>query len=90
MEYNATPIIGYGEGLITSDEPPKREWSDRGDMPKGNNALSNDWFTIESTRYNVHPYRKDLGGYPVRWIESVILPEEYRGGDYGDDEEVTK
>ena len=65
--YSPTPVIGYSEGLIISDAKPTRivthDDDNRGDV-------SNDWFTIDNVRYNVHPFRNDLGGYPVRWRES--------------------
>lgn len=72
--YDPTPVIGYSEGLIISDDPPVREFTDRGDLPKGNKANPNDWFYIETRRFNVHPFRSDLGGYPIRWIETVAPP----------------
>ena len=66
--YNNTPVKGYRDGLIISDTRPDRvitHYDDnRGDV-------SNDWFTIDDRRYNVHPYRADLGGYPVRWSEAL-------------------
>ncbi len=70
--YDGTPITGYGAGLITSDTPPRRVMTDRGDLPKGNKQNPNDWFTIDDLHYNVHPFDKTLGGYPVRWISSYI------------------
>ncbi len=60
MKYDATPVIGYGEGTVKSgraDSAVRRE----------NN---NDWITIGRFIFNVHPYRPDFGGYPVRWIET--------------------
>ena len=64
--YNPAPVPGYSEGLVVSKDRPDRiitHYDDnRGDV-------SNDWFTFLGKRYNVHPYRSDLGGYPVRWIE---------------------
>ena len=64
IQYDSTPVIGYRDGLIkvTSNELPAR-------ITVGTN--SNDWFYIGLRRYNVHPFRSDLGGYPVRWIEIV-------------------
>lgn len=75
--YDSTPVVGYGEGLVISpDERPVTEYTDRGDMPPGNNANANSWFYIGERKYNVHPFRADLGGYPVRWSEAVAW-EEY-------------
>lgn len=55
--YNPSPVIGYPCGLIISDSKPIR-------------FSSNNWFRFGGKQYNVHPYRDDLGGYPVRWIEN--------------------
>lgn len=87
ISYDDTPVVGYPEGIIVASPniKPDREFTDRGDLPKGNKQNANDWFTIGDTRYNVHPYSHQFGGYPVRWIEAVIDPAEYRGADYGDD-----
>lgn len=65
------PIAGYHAGIIQSDKSPVTEYTDRGDQPAGNMQNGNDWFYINNSRYNVHPYRFDLNGYPVRWIETL-------------------
>ena len=74
IRYDNTPVVGYPEGVIitSSDVRPRRVMTDRGDMPKGNKQNANDWFTIGDTHYNVHPYRRQFGGYPVRWSSSYI------------------
>ena len=59
--YSPVPVIGYSEGLIIAgNETPTRTYSER---------TSEDWFVINDYHFNVHPFRYDLGGYPVRWIE---------------------
>lgn len=73
--YDPTPVEGYYYGIVKSNEAPTRVWTDRGDMPKGNKALCNDWFSIGDTKYNVHPFRFDLAGYPVRWKEPIVDEE---------------
>ena len=62
--YDSTPVIGYSEGLVIA---PGRETPTR-IVVAGNPNL---WFYIDLRRYNVHPYREDLGGYPVRWSEAI-------------------
>jgi hypothetical protein len=69
--YDKTPVVGYGEGLVISDVAPivcVTQFND------GRPENVSHWFRIEgATRaryFNVHPYRSDLGGYPVRWIEN--------------------
>lgn len=69
--YYPARIEGYSEGMIKANFNPTVERTDRGDLPKGNNQNINHWFTIGDTRYNVHGYRPDLHGYPVRWRETV-------------------
>ncbi len=69
--YDPTPVEGYQLGIVASNERPKRVMTDRGDHPPGNRMLANDWFTIGTKRYNVHPYRSDFDGYPVRMIEEL-------------------
>lgn len=56
--YDSTPVIGYGDGLVKGQGAPSR-------------IDNNDWIVIGMFRFNVHPYRSDLGGYPVRWIEEA-------------------
>ncbi len=56
VKYDPTPIVGYGEGLVTGDAVPVRE-------------DNNDWIYIGEYVFNVHPYRSDLKGWPVRWID---------------------
>lgn len=68
--YNPRPVEGYREGVIVSDVAPERVMTDHGAYPPGNKLLGNDWFTIDGTHYNVHPYRTDFGGYPVRWAST--------------------
>lgn len=60
--YDDKPVVGYSYGLIRSNKSPERITA---------NGNSNDWFILGNKRYNVHPHRADLGGYPVRWIEPV-------------------
>lgn len=72
--YDANSIVGYGDGLIKSDELPAGEFTDRGDLPKGNRKNYNLWFYLDNKRYNVHPYRRDLCGWPVRWVETYHMP----------------
>ena len=90
--YNATPIEGYGQGLIECDrdsEPTR--WTNV--LPHA--TVPNDYFLIDGLYYNVHPYRADLKGCPVRWIQNhepdgtPNMPhiDGYRGADYGEDEE---
>jgi len=62
--YNPEPVEGYDRGLIVTDTNPERIVEEGGNGP-----VSNDWFYLGTVRYNVHPYRRDLGGYPVRWFE---------------------
>jgi hypothetical protein len=57
-QYISTPVIGYGDGLVTGQVTPSR-------------IENNDWIVIGNFRFNVHPYRDDLGGFPVRWIETA-------------------
>ena len=68
--YNPTPVEGYRDGIVVSDTAPDRVYTDRGDLPAGNKANDNSWFTIDGVHYNVHPHRRDLGGYPVRWTST--------------------
>ena len=56
--YDSTPVIGYGDGLVTGPGTPVR-------------IDNNDWILIGDFKFNVHPHRSDLGGYPVRWIETT-------------------
>ena len=56
--YDNKAVIGYGDGLVTGPGTPSR-------------IDNNDWIVIGMFRFNVHPYRDDLGGYPVRWIEEA-------------------
>ena len=56
-QYISTPVTGYGDGLITGNATPER-------------IANNDWIVVGDFRFNVHPFRSDLGGYPVRWIET--------------------
>ncbi|MCK5496371.1 MAG: hypothetical protein KAI41_07675 [Hyphomicrobiaceae bacterium] len=56
-QYNPAPVIGYGDGLITGNASPVR-------------LENNDWIFLGDFRFNVHPFRSDLGGWPVRWIET--------------------
>jgi hypothetical protein len=67
--HDPVAVPGYSNGIIRSTSSPVREFTDRGDLPPGNKELANDWFTIGDKRYNVHPFRADFGGYPIRWIE---------------------
>ncbi len=62
-QYDSTPVIGYGDGLITSDRAPVQ-------------IRNNLKFFIDGRVYDVHPFRKDLGGYPVRWHESEAFFSE--------------
>ena len=66
MQYNSTPVTGYQDGIIVSDTAPRKIATS---LPDGARNI-NLWFTIETTHYNVHPYREDLRGYPVRWFQS--------------------
>jgi len=69
--HDPAAVEGYPQGIIRSnDMPPFRHFTDRGDEPEGNLNNPNDWFEIGELFYNVHPYRADLGGYPVRWIDA--------------------
>ncbi len=74
ITHDDTPILGYRDGIIfiTSNERPRRVMTDRGDLPKGNKQNANDWFTIGEMNFNVHPYRSDLKGYPVRWSSKFV------------------
>jgi hypothetical protein len=63
--YNPTPVPGYGDGLVKSTEAPFR-------------YDNNDWIQIGEHYFNVHPYRSDFDGYPVRWIEIYIAGQEWR------------
>ena len=60
--YDSTPVVGYSDGVVHSTVSPERITI---------NGNPNDWFTIGDKRYNVHPYDSHIGGYPVRWIESL-------------------
>ncbi len=68
--YDNKPVVGYSEGLIISDSKPEKEVTRYSDNRPDN---VNHWFTIGATRYNVHNYRSDLRGYPVRWFETVLV-----------------
>lgn len=61
IQYDNTPVIGYGEGLIKVT---------RGERPILT-ATGNRKFHLDGYEYDVHPYRSDLGGYPVRWREEI-------------------
>lgn len=65
--HDATPVTGYRDGIIISDTTPRREATKGGD---GRENL-NDWFYIDGQRFNVHPYRSDFGGWPIRWTEAA-------------------
>ena len=66
--YDPTPATGYGDGVVKGLVTP---------VVRQDN---NDWIYLGELRFNVHPYRSDLGGYPVRWIETL--------NDYGGPEKV--
>jgi len=74
IRYRPEPVIGYSEGLIvtTCNEQPAQI---RTPNPDGKSSplhdVVDDWFYIGQRRYNVHPFRADLGGWPVRWHEQV-------------------
>lgn len=69
-KYDKTPVPGYRAGRILTDEKPVQV---RTPNPDGKASplydVVNDWFEIDGQYFNVHPYRSDLEGYPVRWIE---------------------
>ena len=73
VTFDSTPVVGYREGIVivTGNEVPERICTEHGGFAPGNRLNINDWFTIGESRYNVHPYRSDLGGYPVRWVEQI-------------------
>ena len=56
-QYISTPVTGYGDGLITGATTVQR-------------IDNNDWIVVGDFRFNEHPFRSDLGGHPVRWIET--------------------
>ena len=64
--YDSTPITGYSEGSITSDDAPIKCVETFNDNRNDN---VNFYFEIDGKFYNVHPRRSDLGGFPVRWID---------------------
>lgn len=49
--------IGYDDGLIVTEQEPIM-------TPQGNLK-----FIVGDRIYDVHPFRSDLGGYPVRWSQ---------------------
>lgn len=60
--YKKSPVTGYPNGLVIAEnESPI--FSD-----------NNHWFYIGGLKINVHPYRRDLGGYPVRWTQKQKPP----------------
>jgi len=69
--YVSEAVEGYYLGIVRTKMKPFRHYTDLGSKPKGNRGLANDWFEIGGKFYNVHPYRVDFLGYPVRWIEST-------------------
>jgi hypothetical protein len=71
IRYDSTPVVGYGEGLVISDR------KEEADFP-AIDADGNNWMVIvDAVEFNVHPYREDLGGYPVRWILQYGAGEHY-------------
>ena len=69
QRHDPSPVTGYSHGLIISPSSPVREVTKTADGRDNRN----DWFYINDQRFNVHPFRSDLGGYPVRWIETLAL-----------------
>ena len=81
--YDNTPVTGYGEGLVTSDEQPVRVSVTFNDNRR---TVTNDYFEIDGKFYNVHPYckfievpfdgrkigdvTKTVSGFPVRWVDN--------------------
>lgn len=66
ITYYPAPITGYRDGLVRSDVKPTlcvETFDD--DRPPNPNL----YFLIAGRFYNVHPYRADLGAYPVRWSQ---------------------
>lgn len=73
--YKPTPVIGYPDGTIESDEQPimvRTPNSDGKPSPMYDNV--NYYFVIDDVFYNVHPFRSEFGGYPVRMF-SDFTPE---------------
>ncbi len=71
--YIETPVVGYSDGIIKPEpgQQPQRCYSYHADE----RVNPNDWFCLDAgaggiTYFNVHPYRSDLGGYPVRWTQN--------------------
>jgi len=68
--YNSSPIVGYPEGRVISDVAPVACTEHFNDNRPSN---TNHYFRIEGSTgaryFNVHPYRTDIGGYPIRWID---------------------
>ena len=66
--HNPTPVTGYSEGVVVSEVAPIACTETFDDDRHPN---TNHYFRIGDEFFNVHPYRSDLGGYPVRWVTSV-------------------
>ena len=64
--YDSMPVTGYSEGIVISDVAPISCTEHFNDNRASNTNL---YFKIGNQYFNVHPYRSDLGGYPVRWID---------------------
>lgn len=77
--YSSDPVVGYSEGIIKASDP-KIEG-----MERPTRIDNNDWIIIGQFRFNVHPFRLDLGGYPVRWIEresgGYVRPQDVKQYD---------
>jgi len=68
--YDKTAVPGYRAGrIITDDKPVQIRTPNPDGKPSPLYDIVNDWFEVDGRYFNVHPYREDLGGYPVRWIE---------------------
>lgn len=59
--YAKESVIGYPDGMIKTRG---------GEKPITSKKL-NLYFIIGELAYDVHPYRSDLGGWPVRWSEKL-------------------
>jgi len=61
IRYDPTPAIGYSQGRIVDAKVRPFQ------SPTGNY-----YFVIDDMAYDVHPFRSDLGGWPVRYSQRIL------------------
>ena len=78
--YDGEPVIGYGDGIVKADNSKGQGDEELIEQPR--RIDNNDWIVIGRFRFNVHPFRADLGGYPVRWIEEAAATPDVPECEY--------